>query len=48
VNFLIEKNLGIDGLVAAESGIEKGFDLRLVELVKVRRLSNEGLRALSP
>ena len=36
LNILVQKNAGIEGLVAVETWIAKSFDLKLLELVKVR------------
>lgn len=36
LNFLAQKNGGIEGLVAAETWVAKSFDPKLLELVKVR------------
>ena len=36
LNILVQKNAGIEGLVAVETWIAKSFDPKLLELVKVR------------
>jgi AhpD family alkylhydroperoxidase len=36
LNFLASKNGGIEGLVAVETWIEKSFDPKLLELIRVR------------
>ena len=36
VNLLAQKNGGIEGLVAVETWIEKSFDPKLLELIRVR------------
>jgi hypothetical protein len=36
LNFLVQKNAGIEALVAVEAWLAKSFDPKLLELVKVR------------
>src|SRR3954466_5091372 len=36
LNFLVQKNAGIEALVAVEAWIARSFDPKLLELVKVR------------
>jgi AhpD family alkylhydroperoxidase len=36
LNFLVQKNAGIEALVAVEAWLAKSFDPKLLDLVKVR------------